>query len=806
MIRSDPPCGPIRRALRRTGLALLIPLAVAAPPACRGGIDAELDRARAFQEDRQYQQSVPRLQQILEEQPEHPEANYLLGVALLQTGHRDAAVAPLRRAAASPEYASTGGILLASLLNGTRDFAGAEAAASGVLEADPSNPAALGLRAQAKLGRRDFEGAIEDLDRLLAARPDSLNGLLLRAGALFELGRLDESDQAYQRLVEAGVAAGDVSVAGRACAARAEILSLRSAPRTEADEFMEGCLAEYGSDLALVQVAAEYFTRRGEAERAEQVWREALAQAPDSAPFRVGLGIHLWGKGETAEAEAILRAAAEELDRPQIWGALADLYRRAGRLDRAEEILSSALERTGGSEFLRLKQADLWIDTGRLDEAEALAESFEQPAYREFVTGRIRLERGDPAGALAAFDEGFASWPDNAGAHALAGRAAERLGLVERAFDEYRAAMREQAGGTEAPLAAARLAFSLGRWPEAAEFAEIHVRTHPYRDPDAYLIGARASLEGGDVPRAREFLQALERQGALAQAVAERSRLEERISGVQAGERAVLDSGLDLTAVSSEPALRALVDLRVRAGRGEEGLAVVERALAAHPGTAAFLDLRGRALVALGRSAEGEQAFRAALAADADFAPSHAALGALALRRGALDEALAHFDRAVAAAPGDVESAYRAARILLERGDGEGAQGRLRAVLARDPMHVGAANDLAWLLAERGESLDEALALARRAARGPDPDPAILDTLAAVRLARHEPDEAVAVLQAGLERHPASGTLRYRLGLAQAAQGDTRTAGETLRRALGGGPFPEADDARAALARLEQSP
>ena len=82
------------------------------------------------------------------------------------------------------------------------------------------------------------------------------------------------------------------------------------------------------------------------------------------------------------------------------------------------------------------------------------------------------------------------------------------------------------------------------------------------------------------------------------------------------------------------------------------------------------------------------------------------------------------------------------------------------------------------------------------------PEPEVLDTLGFVRLQRGELDEAAEAFRNAVERRPDFATVRYHLGLTLARMGDAEGAEEALRAALGGGAFPEAEQARAELARL----
>ena len=91
----------------------------------------------------------------------------------------------------------------------------------------------------------------------------------------------------------------------------------------------------------------------------------------------------------------------------------------------ALEAIERALELAPGNpEELRFVLADLLAEVGKLEEAERVAEELTEPAYRDIARGRILLERGEPAEALAALGSGIQAWPNNAGARLLAAEAA----------------------------------------------------------------------------------------------------------------------------------------------------------------------------------------------------------------------------------------------------------------------------------------------------------------------------------------------------------------------------------------------
>jgi tetratricopeptide (TPR) repeat protein len=223
--------------------------------------------------------------------------------------------------------------------------------------------------------------------------------------------------------------------------------------------------------------------------------------------------------------------------------------------------------------------------------------------------------------------------------------------------------------------------------------------------------------------------------------------------------------------------------------------------VAAHPDHPGLLALRGQTLLAAGDLDGADRAFDAALALYGEHAAAEAGKGWVALRRGDAAAAVAHLERAASWAPANADIAYGAAQARLASGDEAGAVAALQKLLQVQPEHAASANELAFLLARRGESLDLALLLAERAARLA-PSPEVSDTVGFVRWRRGETEAARRAFEAALAERPDYATARYHLALLQQAGGDAPAARASLERALSGGPFPEAEEARRLLAQL----
>jgi Flp pilus assembly protein TadD len=80
--------------------------------------------------------------------------------------------------------------------------------------------------------------------------------------------------------------------------------------------------------------------------------------------------------------------------------------------------------------------------------------------------------------------------------------------------------------------------------------------------------------------------------------------------------------------------------------------------------------------------------------------------------------------------------------------------------------------------------------------------PEALEVLGRIYLASGDAEQAAKLLGRASEMRPDRASSRYWLGVALSATGDKEGARRELNAALAAGDFPESDDARAELARL----
>ena len=795
----------LSRPPRACLVAVLVALLASFTTACQYDRESRLAEIRALHAAGQFDESIAPLRVLLTADAENPEANYRLGVALVQTGRPSLAIWPLQKATRSDEFKILAGLLLASTLLQSESYEEAIRAADGVLAVEPDRVAALYTRARGNIGAGRPADALVDSEHVLQLRPDDFMGTTLRVSALLDLERFDEAEAMHIQLKESREKAGDEDGAARTCA----VLSRFYASQTRMDEATEtvlSCLKMYPTHAFVQQYASDFFTEIKQPDEAVKIWREAVALAPEDIGLRSKLANLLFEAGRADEAETVYKETVELFDTSQAWQLLGVFYRRTGQVTEARKAIESALERSRKNPpALRFALADILIAEGKYDRAEEIASSMKEPSYRSLIRGSLKLAKGDPAGALRLLESGLRLWPNNAGARYVAGQAALQLGDLERALAEYREATRVGEDQTDAALAMARIYYSLHKYQAALQFAERHIKTRPFENGDAYVVAIRAAAAEKNWAKAQNLLASLNaRESARNLVVVEHAGVMRVREGFEAAARIPQDSGLDLTDSKNAMALTSLALDLISLGRPEEALDRVNKALAKDLTNPRLLDIQARLLARMGRDEEAQAAVAKALQTDPEFSPALEVRARYAEQAGQLDLALGQYDAAAAADPENAEYAYRAALVALRLGNSDDAVSRLRKVVSLSPGHVGATNDLAWRLAEQGRELDYALVLAKRASqleRGPQ----TLDTLGWVQLRRGEVDAAVDSFEAALTASPDAPSVRYRLALALAKKGDSERARENLSRALEMDPFPEVQAARAELARLESN-
>jgi tetratricopeptide (TPR) repeat protein len=784
--------------------AALVVVSALASAGCGGDLNSRLAEIRSLQQTGNFEASIEPLRGLVTTNSVHPEVNYRLGLALVQTGRQSLAIWPLQKAAGSSEFSLPAGLLLVNALIQTGDNEEAVRAAGRILAKDSDNKMALSARAQANLANSNPEGTLEDTQHLLTLNPQNVSTLIMQSAALADLGRLEEAAEAQVEAERIANEEGNLTRAGRTCAARGVLLMKTNEP-DDARVVFEECVATYPGNTVVRTQATEFLVSEGDYAAAANLWQNAVEADPEEAANRARWSDLLRQGGQVEQAEAVLLEMVELFDSAEAWRSMSAFQRSTGNIPQALNALSEAIARaSGNTESLRFEQADLMIEQGDLDGARAIAAELTEPSYTLLIEGASSMAEEDYAAALQSFESGLRRWPNNANARYLAGIASENLGDRPRALAEYREAIRNDITRTDAAFRLAQLHFQQGDFTAASGFVRTHLDNRPFDGPDAHLLAAHAAIRTQEYERASAVLQALlrrkEHKVVALVTLAEVTALAENPQQAASALQTAMDQDAELA--GSAAMQHALVAMLNEAGETQEALAVGKAHLAAEPQNAVMENLIGRILLREQRVAEARAAFTRAMKIDPTAAEPRQGLGIIAFGTGDLAGARGHFEAGSQLAPASGEYPYRLAQILLAEGQQEAAIEELKRAIEIEPTHLGANNDLAWYLAETGGDLELALELAQLAVRL-SPVAATFDTVGWVHLKRGDGDLAEQAFTSVIDNGGETSSALYHMALALVQQGRITDAIALLTKALSAGPFPESADANATLERLQ---
>ncbi len=714
--------------------------------------------------------SLEPLRELIAERPGDPEVHFLYGRALTLAGHVSQGAWSLEKAMEDPQWRVPAATQLAHGALRSGNHPAAIAAAARILESEPDNLAALLIRAEARArSRQDLEQALADVDRALELAPDRVDAQKPRILALLALDRIDEVEAALDELgkqLEKTETGRDL--AGWHCATNAVFREEKAVygdgkPSSKsAEELWPVCLERFPGDPDVVTHAVEFYDARAEHDRSLAILRRALEKNPTASGYRSALATRLREAGLAAEAEALLREAAESEDPYTALAAgleLAEHHQSLGAFSASVEAANRAIERARAvgpvSPQLLFEQADALVLAGELDRALAVADEMSLGAHRALVRARVAQERRQLSEALRHYDEAFRLWPNNGDARFMAALAAEANGELDRAIEQYRYAIRITPRDVEARTRLARLHLAEGQPALALEI--LQTQNLPL-DREGELLSLRLWSQLGETQRVAVALARMKEADSpqMARALASVAEGLRARGEPEAGVRVLREEKrIRLGNPVAAPALRALVRLSHESAQLDKALVTVRAALADHADASTAHEILGLALELGG--APGDQV-RAAYTRALELDPGNAqALGGLARVTLQSDpsEAFALFDRATAADPSDVEAKRGAARALVAAGRSAEAAERLTGLLALHPLEGRAALQLAELQVERGLVSADTLTLARRAARLGE-GPAAWDLLSRIHAERGDTEKSAEAAERARELREAA--------------------------------------------------
>ena len=733
-------------------------------------LQEHFDRGREYRSEGDIRAAVIEFKNVLQIDPEHAEARWLLGRSYLDLGDGASARKEIERARdlgfASPE--TNRAMVQALLLEGRFEDALAriDRDAPGELDAEW-----LALRGQAEIGQRNLDKARDAFEAALRSNPSHVG--------------------AHRGLAQVSLLDGDTERAGQ---------QIDKALESDTD------------DVQTWLLKGELELSMRDAEAAERSFERALELSTTGASARIGLARALLAQSKTDAADKQLAALAkmspnhptvnylralaarQRNDLGATQAALREVFRVAP--NHAPSLLQAGQVHYMQREFEQARDAlDRYLgqqpqNTAAKKLLAAVYIELGQPEKAVELLGPMASQVPDDPQLLAMLGTAHMSRKDFSSGKAYLGQAADLA--PEAAAIRTQLAISHLATGDSAD-AIAELEAAVENNPEFSRADVLLILTHfQNREFDKALVAANKLAEKQpDNPRVQNLLgaayegkqdytgarqsyrKALELNPDYATAALNLARMDLR-DGKRDEARAAYESILEHH--PDQPvALVALAKMASEDGRAQEGIALLERAMEKNPRA-----VQPRLIMANYHLRRGQPREALALAEEA-FAiapqlPSAALiLGRAQIATGSTDEALATLSELAERYPDSADTHMQLAVAYGQKRDVANTRRALERVLELQPDNVLATVGLGNLALRTGK-LDEAMTTAKALQKSQPKSPAGYTLEGDVLMARSRPAAAASAYRTALGKAPSSANvLKLFAARSRAGEADAST-------------------------------
>jgi tetratricopeptide (TPR) repeat protein len=583
---------------------------------------------------------------------------------------------------------------------------------------------------------------------------------------------------------------------------------------------------EYGKFLVSAQ--------RSEAAEAE--FQKAVQAEPNNREAQFILASFYLVNKQFDKAEVAYKALAElDKDKAEGRSVLGDFYSSVGRLDEAIAIYKEVIAKSPDYTQAHYRLAEIMLNRGDLagakNEIESVLKTDAKDRQALILRARIGMQAGQPNDLKVAVEdlrEVLRQEPNSRAGLFFMAEANFRLGQIEQARVFAGDLSRNYPDYLPAKLMEVQINLASGDAKSAMQLAaqlqDRLTKAAPDRDNSPQMLAelkaktliahGSAALQLRDTKTARQdFLAAHDVAPSSADIYVDLAMVS-LAEGKTDEAIGFFDNALAVDGANFN-ALRGLTNIYAAQKRTDLAHARIDQAIAAQPTNASLHFLKGR-VYGFEMNAQGAEAeFRKSLEIDANYLASYSALAALFVNTNQQQRAIEEYRRIVERQP-DNPAIYTLIGMLeMNQQNIDAAIENYRKALAIDQNSIFAANNLAWLYALYGKgNLDEAVRLAQSAVQANPEVSSFVDTLGWVYYkkglygaATEQLKKAVSVDEIAARRNNStpSPTYHYHLGAALAAKGEKAAARREIENALRlseKAPFPEADEARKALATL----
>ena len=606
------------------------------------------------------------------------------------------------------------------------DKAGVEA--RNVLQMDPKSADGYLIAAQVEDGKAAFRNAYGNYMKVLELRPGSLEAQVGVARIYLLSGELDRAAKSIDLVLSTDPSNLRAKALHAVLAARQEH---RDAALDEARRIVAGGQPlPMDSRLAL----AGLFYNLKDTAAALALLDQAIAADPrDARPVEMAAEIvstNLSDDNAATRAVGYYRAATVLGPRNTgLWNSWALLHMRRKETDLAENVLRASIKAVPEDDareqaLVEFLAAQRIVDVAE-KEIDAAIEARPKDAQLRFV--KADLYRG-----------------------------AQRTDDAIRALEGIVALGRDLPAGLTARGQLAALWLEAGKTAEARQTLADLLKANP-RDATGLLLRARMRLNEGNARDAivdlrsafRDKPGSAELAGLLAQA--HHMAAEPQLA------REALTDAVKFNGKDAQLHMLLAADMAT-AREFKAADAEVDEAIRLAPGNWHGYEMKVYVALGQGDLAGAGKTVAAMEERFPKLSPGHILHGRVLANQRNIDGALRQYDEALALAPKTVEPIVAAVGLLVGERRFKEAQERIDSLLARNPASAVAMQMRGELALARGDlaQADQAFQACTELANAP---PSAYKNLAAVKVARHDLDGALAVVDRGEKAHPSDGTL-----------------------------------------------
>ncbi|MCC7330900.1 MAG: tetratricopeptide repeat protein [Gammaproteobacteria bacterium] len=667
----------------------------------------------------------------------------------------------------------------------------------------PEDPTVRVLNARLLLQDKKMEEGRKELDAALAQDPDLVDAILLLAAVEAQKGELG----AGLKVLDDAIGRLDAEKAKPLRQVRIAILAQQNR-KEEVEQGIRDLIRDFPKEEELQYQLARFYASEGRVDDAEKVMRSVIAADPKDVNARLGLAQFL-GQMRSPEAatQSLEAFVAEDPDQPELRLALGQLYEATRKPDAALSAYEELAKRDPKSKpglAARVRVAALKIAKGEVEPGRALIEGVlvDEPdnASALLIRAGLRVRDKKFDDAIADIRTVMRKEPENTRAMLLLARTHALMDDKVLAKDAYRRLIAADPKNAEGPRELAALEASDKNMAGAEQVLRDHLKQAP-DDLDAGvrlvdLLGQQKKWDAAATEARRIAALPADRGVGFFQLA--------RVMRAQGKNAEAVDAFRK--ALERNPqwslALEGLVGTLNAMGRKDEAMKALQAFQIANPKDLSAKFLEGGVRAEAGDKASAEKIFREIVTAEPKASMAWVALAGINSNDPAAR--IDAYRRGLAANPGNADLGLLLGSELEQQRRFDEAITHYEQLLKANPKIDVAANNLAALLLDyRSDAASWARALELAKPLEQSDNPAVLDTVGWAYYRNKDYPQAVRFLERAVAAAGQAPQLRYHLGMAYVASGNTAGAKQELKQAVADkADYPGLAEAKEALAKL----